>query len=134
MKLRQSAVICGSLLGGLRIEASSPRIRLEAVRRLQRGNRAMASVSVSISAPVGIRNGQTVMPNQTRDLNTVTGLLDRIPVSKGGSAEIGGVWSTDRNALITEIAAQITVFQTVNQRKVIDGVIDPRGGTLQLMN
>jgi hypothetical protein len=94
----------------------------------------MASVHVAISAPVGIRNGQTVMPNQPRDLDTVTKLLDRIPVSKGGSAEIGGVWSTDRNALIVEVAAQITVFQTVNQRKVIDGVIDPRGGTLGLMN
>ncbi|HWA58019.1 MAG TPA: hypothetical protein VG692_12240, partial [Gemmatimonadales bacterium] len=94
----------------------------------------MASVSVAISAPVGIRNGQQVMQNQPRDLATVTDLLDRIPVSKGGSAEIGGVWASERNALIAEVAAQITIFQTTNRLTVIDGVLDPGGGTLKLMN
>lgn len=94
----------------------------------------MASVSVAISAPVGIRNGQQVMPNQPRDLATVTDLLDRIPVSRGGSAEIGGVWASERNALIAEVAAQITIFQTTNRLTVIDGVLDPGGGTLKLMN
>jgi len=94
----------------------------------------MALVSRSISSPVGVRNGQAMMPNQPKDLNTVTDLFDRIPTAKGGSAEIGGVWATDRNTLITEITAQIITFQTTNARPVTDGVIDPGGGTLKLMN
>ena len=94
----------------------------------------MASKAVGIGAPVGIRTGQAPMPNNPKDLATITELLDRIPVSRGGSAEIGGVWATDRNFLIAEVTAQIITFQTVNQRKVIDGVLDPTGGTLKLMN
>jgi hypothetical protein len=74
------------------------------------------------------------MPNLPKDLATIVDLLDRIPVSRGGSAELAGVWASDRNALIAEVAAQITVFQTVNKRPVIDGVVDPNGGTLKLMN
>lgn len=94
----------------------------------------MALVSRSIASPVGIRNGQVMMPNLAKDLNTVTDLFDRIPVAKGGSAEIGGVWAADRNALIGEVTTQIVGFQTTNGRPVIDGVIDPGGGTLKLMN
>jgi len=75
-----------------------------------------------------------MMPNLPKDLNTVTDIFDRIPVAKGGSAEIGGVWATDRNLLISEVAAQIVTFQTTNARPVVDGVIDPGGGTLKLMN
>jgi len=67
-------------------------------------------------------------------LNTVTDIFDRIPVAKGGSAEIGGVWATDRNLLISEVTAQIVTFQTTNARPVVDGVVDPGGGTLKLMN
>ena len=94
----------------------------------------MALVSRSIRSAVGVRNGQAMMPNLPKDLNTVTDLFDRIPVAKGGSAEIGGVWAMDRNALISEVTAQIITFQTSNARPVIDGVIDPGGGTLKLMN
>src|SRR5580765_1118866 len=74
------------------------------------------------------------MPNLPKDLNTVTDIFDRIPVAKGGSAEIGGVWATDRNLLISEVTAQIVTFQTTNARPVVDGVVDPGGGTLKLMN
>ena len=88
----------------------------------------------NIAAPVGIRNGTTQMPNTPKDLSTITELFDRIPVSKGGSAEIGGVWATERSALINEVTAQIITFQTANGRPVIDGVLDPNGGTLKLMN
>ena len=90
--------------------------------------------NVGIFAPVGIRFGQTPVANLPDDLNKIRDLLDTIPVANGGSAEIGGVWATDRNLLIQEVAAQITTFQTVNNRPVIDGVVDPGGGTLRLMN
>jgi hypothetical protein len=88
----------------------------------------------SLTAAVGIRNGMAVMPNRPADIDTVTGLFDRIRVAQGGSAEIGGLWPTERNALILEVTAQIVTFQTVNVRPVIDGVIDRDGGTLRLMN
>lgn len=94
----------------------------------------MALVSRSITSPVGVRNGQAMMPNLPKDLNTVTDIFDRIPVAKGGSAEIGGVWATDRNLLISEVTAQIVTFQSTNARPVVDGVVDPGGGTLKLMN
>ena len=94
----------------------------------------MALVFRSITSPVGVRNGQAMMPNLLKDLNTVTDIFDRIPVAKGGSAEIGGVWATDRNLLISEVTAQIVTFQTTNARPVVDGVVDPGGGTLKLMN
>jgi len=94
----------------------------------------MASVPIEISAAVGVRNGLTPMPNVQGDLNKVMELFDRIPVRSGGSAELGGVWATDRDAQIAEITAQIIAFQTTNNRPVIDGVIDRNGGTLRLMN
>jgi len=74
------------------------------------------------------------MPSTQRDLDKVTDLFDRIRVLDGGSMEIGGVWATDRNAVIAEVTAQIVVFQTTNRRPVVDGVIDPAGGTLKRMN
>jgi hypothetical protein len=75
-----------------------------------------------------------MLPNTMPDLIKIRDLLDRIPVARGGSMEIAGVWASDRNFLIAEVAAQITIFQTVNRRTVIDGAVDPRGGTLNLMN
>jgi hypothetical protein len=94
----------------------------------------MAITSVRINAPVGTRYGKTVMPNQPGDLATVTDLFDRIPFAKGGTREIGGLWANNRALLIAEVTTEIVRFQTVNKRPVIDGVIDPAGGTLKLMN
>jgi hypothetical protein len=74
------------------------------------------------------------MPNMPGDLSIVTDLFDLIPTSNGGTAEIGGLWAVDRQALIAEVSAQIVIFQTIKGRPVIDGVIDPDGGTLKLMN
>lgn len=74
------------------------------------------------------------MPNNVDDIQTITDLLDHISVSNGGTQEIRGGWSNDRNALIAEVAAAITAFQTANARPVIDGVVDPQGGTLALLN
>jgi len=88
----------------------------------------------TISQAVGIRNGQQMMPNQPQDLRAITGLLDRIPLSSGGTAATPGMWSTDRTLLITQVTAAIVAFQTANRRRVIDGVVDPGGGTLNLMN
>ena len=94
----------------------------------------MAGTPRSIGAPVGIRNGKTVMQNRPADLATVTDLFDRIPFGRGGTKEIGGLWAIERNALIAEVTTEIIRFQTVNARPTIDGVIDPGGGTLKLMN
>jgi hypothetical protein len=94
----------------------------------------VARVSRSVTSAVGIRNGQAAMANLPKDLDTVTEIFDRIPVSKGGTAEIGGLWATDRNLLISEVTGQIIKFQTVNARPAVDGVIDPGGGTLKLLN
>ncbi len=88
----------------------------------------------TIRQAVGIRNGVTVMPNDAADLRTITRLLDRIPLANGGTAEMPGGWLTDRAALIAEVTDAIIAFQTVNHRPVIDGVVDPGGGTLQQMN
>jgi hypothetical protein len=101
---------------------------------MNEGEYKMANSFVRIIAPVGTRNGKNVMPNQPSDLATVTELFDRIPFSKGGTQEIGGMWATERMLLIAEVTAEIVRFQTVNSRTVVDGVIDPGGGTLKLMN
>jgi len=74
------------------------------------------------------------MANTPRDLAIVTDLFDRIPMANGGSAELFGVWAINRDDLIAEVTAQIITFQTANGLPVIDGVIDPGGGTLKLMN
>lgn len=63
----------------------------------------MAGTPRSIGAPVGIRNGKTVMQNRPADLATVTDLFDRIPFGRGGTKEIGGLWAIERNALIAEV-------------------------------
>ena len=47
--------------------------------------------------------------------------------------EIGGLWQTERMALISELAGQIVTFQTTNSRPIIDGAIDRDGGTLREM-
>jgi hypothetical protein len=94
----------------------------------------MALTFTNISSPVGIRNGQTTMLNAPADLAIVTDLFDRIPMANGGSAELFGVWSNDRTDLIQEVADQIVTFQSKNQMAVTDGVIDPGGGTIKLMN
>src|SRR5260370_39888792 len=88
----------------------------------------------TIRQAVGIRHGVTVMPNDAADLRTITGLLDRIPLSGGGTAEMPGSWLSDRAALIAEGTGAIITFQTVNRRPVIDGVVDPGGGPVQHMN
>jgi hypothetical protein len=94
----------------------------------------MALTFTNISSPVGIRNGQTTMLNTAADLAMVTDLFDRIPLANGGSAELFGVWSKNRVDLIQEVADQIVTFQSKNGMAVIDGVIDPGGGTMKLMN
>lgn len=97
----------------------------------------MATTIVRISAPVGIRNGRVPMTNAPGDLDKITELFDRIPIANGGSMEIGGVWASSDSqldALIAEVTAQIVTFQTVNRLPTIDGVLDPYGGTLRLMN
>ena len=87
-----------------------------------------------VSQSVGIRNGRAMMPNNPSDLAIVTGLLDRIPAANGGTAAAPGLWSRERNVLITQLTAAIVAFQTANRRPVIDGVVDRGGGTIRLMN
>jgi len=94
----------------------------------------MAATIRGISAPVGTRNGTKVLPNTPADLATVIDLFDRIKVSDGGSAEIGGIWATERAALIAEVTAQIVIFQTRHKMRVVDGALDPRGASITLMN
>lgn len=74
------------------------------------------------------------MANKDADLAIVTDLFDRISMDHGGSAELFGVWSKNRDDLIQEVADQTVRFQTVNGLSVIDGVIDPGGRTIHLMN
>jgi hypothetical protein len=83
---------------------------------------------------VGIRNGVTTMPNKPDDVETVTGLLDRVPPTNGGTAATPGLWSRERTALLGEVAGAIAAFQTANQLSVVDGVVDPHGRTLRLLN
>jgi hypothetical protein len=87
----------------------------------------------TITQAVGIRNGTTIAPNNQTDLQTVTGLLDRISLTNGGTAATPGLWSNDRTELITQVAVAITAFQTANQL-TIDGVVDPGGRTIRMMN
>ena len=88
----------------------------------------------TIMQAVGVRNGTQMMPNNPADIRTITGLLDRIPTANGGTAATPGLWVTDRSALIAQVTIAITAFQTINNRPVIDGVVDPGGGSLRLMN
>ncbi len=88
----------------------------------------------TINQAVGIRNGTAPMPNTSADLAAITGLLDRIPLANGGTASTPGLWSPARTLLIPQVAAAIVAFQTWNRRPTIDGVVDPGGGTLRLMD
>ena len=94
----------------------------------------MAKESVSISLPVGTRNGKTPLPNASGDLATVTDLFDRIPSANGGTSDVAGQWPTERNALIAEVTRQIGAFQSANRSLTADSAIDPIGATLRLMN
>ena len=94
----------------------------------------MSVVVVSIRSSVGLRNGTTRLPNRPEDMATIQDLFDRIPVSSGGSKEIAGVWATDREPLIQELATQIAAFQTANSMDAVDSAVDPGGRTLRLMN
>ena len=94
----------------------------------------MALTFTNIKSPVGVRNGKTTMPNAPADLAIVTDLFDRIPLDKGGSEELFGVWSKNRDELIKEVTNQILAFQKANGMATVDGVLDPGGGTLKLMN
>src|ERR1700751_5557459 len=94
----------------------------------------MAAVSRTIGAAVGTRNGMIAMPNTPNDLATVTSLFDQISDAQGGTADDNSPWPMDRDSLIAAVTAQIVVFQTASRRRVIDGVVDPGGGTLRLMN
>lgn len=94
----------------------------------------MALTFTNIKAPVGIRNGKTPMQNAPGDLAIVTDLFDRIPMDNGGSEELFGVWSRNRDDLIQEVTDQIVTFQKANGMAVVDGVLDPGGATLRLMN
>jgi hypothetical protein len=96
--------------------------------------RQMATILSKIDLPVGIRNGVDVQKNTPKDLETMTELLDRIPSASGGAAGVPGPWETNRDLLIAEVTAFIVAFQTINHRPTIDGVVDPKGGTLALMN
>ena len=88
----------------------------------------------AITQAVGIRNGTTMMPNTQADLNTITALLDRIPLANGGTAAAPRLWNPVRAVLIPQVTAAIVLFQTVNRRPMIDGVVDPNGQTLRLMD
>jgi hypothetical protein len=91
--------------------------------------------NVTISQAVGIRNGVRPCPNVQVDLNKIRDLFDTIPTDVGGTRESIGQWSTVRAILITEIAAQITIFQgTPPGGLTVDGAIDPLGNALKRMN
>lgn len=94
----------------------------------------MATILTSIKSAVGIRDGKAVMPNRAEDLDEITDLFDRIAFAEGGTREIGGMWASERTALIAEVTTEIVRFQTVQKRPKVDGVIDPGGGTLKRMN
>jgi hypothetical protein len=90
--------------------------------------------NVTISQAVGIRNGVRPCPNVQVDLNKIRDLFDTIPTDVGGTRESIGQWSTVRAILITEIAAQITIFQEKQLGLTADGAIDPLGNALKRMN
>src|SRR6266536_1786001 len=106
----------------------SERFRKYRIRRAP--TRRRSETMETITQSVGVRNGRQMMPNRPEDMQTITGLLDRIPGANGGTQEIAGNWSADRTALIVEVTAAIVLFQTVNGRPSPDGVVDPGGGTL----
>jgi hypothetical protein len=92
--------------------------------------------NVTISQSVGVRRGSIMMPNLQSDLDRVTALFDAIPPANGGTQGLNVDWAVPRDLLIAGVTAQIIAFQTANRANlpVIDGVVDPRGNTLRLMN
>jgi hypothetical protein len=94
----------------------------------------MATQSVGISAAVGTRNGVQQLPNQPGDLAIITDLFDRITSQNGGTSDVPGSWPVDRISVISQVTAQIQVFQSTNNMAVVDSAIDPGGATLRLMN
>jgi len=88
----------------------------------------------SISQSVGISNGVTMLPNNQRDLDTITDLLDGVSAASGGTSAITGNWSLERTFLIVEVTAAILAFQVVNNLGAGDGAVDPNGRTLKLLN
>ncbi len=93
----------------------------------------MSVITVSIKAPVGLRNGKTMLTNNQKDLDTVTDLFDRIDKTDGGTADVAGDWFADRPSLIQQVADQIAAFQYANNLTV-DSTLDPHGRGLRLMN
>ena len=89
---------------------------------------------VDISEAVGIRNGVRPCPNRQPDLVKIRDLFDTIPTVSGGTRDSIGDWATDRQTLIIEIAAQITIFQEAQAGLTVDGAIDRNGNTLKRMN
>src|SRR5205809_791135 len=59
-----------------------------------------------------------MMPNTPGDLAKITDLFDRIHVRNGGTMKIGGLWQTQRVALISEPAAQFRPCQTTSNRPI----------------
>lgn len=88
----------------------------------------------SIRAAVGLRNGVTPVANLDPDVAVVTGLLDSILSSGGGTADVPGPWPTAKPELIASVYAAIQNFQTVNLLPSPDGVVDPGGRTLRELN
>lgn len=88
----------------------------------------------TLTQAVGMKGGAVAMPNQAPDVRAVTGLLDRIPGSKGGTADAPAKWSSDPAVLARQLGGAIAEFQRVNRRPRADGVLEPGDGTLQLMD
>jgi hypothetical protein len=92
-----------------------------------------------VGAPVGIRNGTQVLTNRQSDMALVMERLDRIPILQGGTQGNPTPWASDRDALIVELAAAITVFQAAQiatgrlKLRQPDGAVDPRGKTSALL-
>jgi hypothetical protein len=90
--------------------------------------------ATSISLPVGIRNGKTVLPNRDDDLRRIRDLFDTIPTDAGGTRDSAGFWATQRELLIPQLTGHIVAFQSLQMGLTADGAIDPTGNTLKRMN
>lgn len=88
----------------------------------------------NITAPVGLRHGTTPVTNNSTDMQTVINLLNKIPVTRGGTAERLVEWPADRQLRIPALAAAIKFFQFTNELPSQDCVVDPRGRTIDKLN